>query len=73
MIGQVFIIDEEMSKWIMEIKIIIIIIIIKGGEEKEERRRVNALLQGRLPGDIEMGFGLRPVTLATGQKSCPLK
>ena len=32
----IFIIDEEMSKWIMEIKIIIIIIIIKGGEEKEE-------------------------------------
>ena len=31
----IFIIDEEMSKWIMEIKIIIIII-IKGGEEKEE-------------------------------------
>ena len=30
----IFIIDEEMSKWIMEIKIIIIII-IKGGEEKE--------------------------------------
>ena len=29
----IFIIDEEMSKWIMEI---IIIIIIKGGEEKEE-------------------------------------
>ena len=48
----IFIIDEEMSKWIMEIKIIIII--IKWGEEKEERRRVNALLQGRLPGDIEM-------------------
>ena len=32
----IFIIDEEMSKWIMEIKIIIKIIIIKGGEEKEE-------------------------------------
>ena len=29
----IFIIDEEMSKQIMEIKIIII---IKGGEEKEE-------------------------------------
>ena len=71
MMGQVFINDEEMSKWIMEIKIIIII--IKWGEEKEARRRVNALLQGRLPGDIEMGFGLRPVALATGQKPCPLK
>ena len=33
----IFIIEDEMSKWIMEIKIIIIIIIIiKGGEEKEE-------------------------------------
>ena len=31
----IFIIDDEMSKWVMEIKIIIIII-IKGGEEKEE-------------------------------------
>ena len=34
MIRLIFIIDEKMSKWIMEIKIIIII--IKGGEEKEE-------------------------------------
>ena len=50
--GQVFIIDEKMSKLIMEIKIIKK---KKRGEEKEEGEEGgNALLQGRLPGDIEM-------------------